>query len=99
MVHARDVLRWIRQAPDIIYIYVNHTGVPFFFLTVFLVEMDMVCIEHQGRITEKGDRSRRVSECKVDCTWNILDLCVDNGYMSSQWSAKIITSVKFLGSP
>ena len=60
----------------------------------------MVCIEHQGRITEKGDRRRRVSECKVDCTRNISDLCVDNGYMSSQWFAKIITfSVKFLGFP
>ena len=41
----------------------------------------MVCIEHQGRITEKGDRRRRVSKCKVDCARNVPHLCVDNGYM------------------
>ena len=58
----------------------------------------MVCIEHQGRITKKGDRRWRVSEYKVDCSWNVSDLGVDNGYMSSQRSAKIITfSIKFFG--
>ena len=79
---------FVKKTKFRIFLYVNHTGVPFFSLTVFLVEMDMVCIEHQGRITEKSDRRWGVSEYKVDCAWNISDLCVDNGYMSSQWSTR-----------
>jgi len=64
-----------KQSPNVLYA-MNHTRVSFFFLTVFLVEMDVVCIEHQGRITEKSDWRWRVSEYKVDCTRNISHLCV-----------------------
>lgn len=63
-----------KQSLNVLYV-INHTRVSFS-LTVFLVKMDMVCIEHQSRITEKSDRRWRVSECKVDCIRNILHLCV-----------------------